>query len=186
MPVGGLCHTTNATRVEWDCSSPRFFSFFLSLEANSLFQDLSSLVGGPKTANGKESLSSSHKRFSGWGTPCCHPKPGDTTFWPTLRLQMRLRLGPLQLCPWKTYNQISYTSFMVSVAWEWRLLLASSAPVLPLWRIDLDSSDDQWSLMHWAWKLFFPQISASLDLFPGSSRWVPPRPFAQIAVSFIL
>jgi hypothetical protein len=40
-------------------------------------------------------------------------------------------------------NQISYASFMVSVAQEWRSLLASSAPVLPLGRIDLDSSGDQ-------------------------------------------
>jgi hypothetical protein len=40
-------------------------------------------------------------------------------------------------------NQISYTSFMVSMAREWRLPLASSVPVLPLGRIDLDSRDDQ-------------------------------------------
>jgi hypothetical protein len=38
-------------------------------------------------------------------------------------------------------NQISYASFMVSVAREWRPPLASSAPVLPSGRIDLDSSD---------------------------------------------
>jgi hypothetical protein len=34
-----------------------------------------------------------------------------------------------------------YASFVVSV--EWRSPLASSAPVLPLCRIDLDSRDDQ-------------------------------------------
>jgi hypothetical protein len=43
----------------------------------------------------------------------------------------------------KANNQISYASFMVSVAQEWRSPLASSAPVLPLGQIDLDSSDDQ-------------------------------------------
>jgi hypothetical protein len=55
------------------------FSFFLSLNAKSLFQDLTSLRGGPKTASGKESLSSSHKRCSGQGTPWSHPKAGDAT-----------------------------------------------------------------------------------------------------------
>jgi hypothetical protein len=55
------------------------FSSFLSLNANTLFQDLPSLKGGLKTAGGKESLSSSHKRCSGQVTPRCHPKAEDTT-----------------------------------------------------------------------------------------------------------
>jgi hypothetical protein len=119
------------------------FSLILSLNANSLFQDLTSLRGGLKTAGEKESLSSSHKRCSGWGIPQCHPKTEDTTSWHALRLQRWLSLGPLQPCLWQTDNQISYASFMVSMAWEWRSPLASSAPVLPLGRIDLDSRDDQ-------------------------------------------
>jgi hypothetical protein len=83
MPGGGLCHTANAMWVELDFSALRllfsFFFFFLSLNANTLFQDLTSLRRGPKTAGGKESLSSSHKRCSGHDTPWCHPKAGDAT-----------------------------------------------------------------------------------------------------------
>jgi hypothetical protein len=109
----------------------------------TLFQDLTSLRGGLKTASGKESLSSSHKRCSGQGTPRCHPKAGDATFWSALRLQRWLSLRPLQPCLWQIENLISYTSFMVSMAQEWRSPLASSAPVLPSGRIDLDSKDDQ-------------------------------------------
>jgi hypothetical protein len=37
------------------------FFFFLSLNSNSLFQDLTCLRGGLKTAGGKESFSSSYK-----------------------------------------------------------------------------------------------------------------------------
>jgi hypothetical protein len=76
-PGRGLYCTASATWVELDFSA---FSFFLSLNANTLFQDLTSLRGGPRTAGGKESLSSSHKRCSGRGTPRCHPKAGDATF----------------------------------------------------------------------------------------------------------
>jgi hypothetical protein len=119
------------------------FSFFLSLNTNTLFQDLTGLKGGPKTAGGKECLSSSLKRCSGWDTPQSHPKTGDATSWPTLRPQRRLSLGPLQPCSRQRDNQISHASFMVSVAREWRSPLASSAPVLPLGRIDLDSRDGQ-------------------------------------------
>jgi hypothetical protein len=43
----------------------------------------------------------------------------------------------------QTDNEISYASFMVSVAQEWRSPLTSSAPVLPLGRIKLDSSGDK-------------------------------------------
>jgi hypothetical protein len=100
------------------------FSFFLSLNTKSLFQDLTSLRGGLKTASGKESLSSSHKRCSGRGTPWCHPNAEDATSWPALRLQRWLSPGPLQLCPQQIDNQISYASFMVSVAREWRSPLA--------------------------------------------------------------
>jgi hypothetical protein len=65
----------------WNLTSVlRGFFFFPSLNTNSLFQDLTSLRGGPKTASGKESLSSSHKRCSGQGTPRYHPKAADATF----------------------------------------------------------------------------------------------------------
>jgi hypothetical protein len=128
-------------RTQLQCT--KAFSFFLSLNTNTLFQDLTSLREGPKTASWKESLSYSHKRCSGRGTPWCHPKAGDTTSWPAMRPQRRLSLELLQPCPWQTDNQISYASFMVSVAQEWRSSLASSAPVPPLGRIDLDSRDDQ-------------------------------------------
>jgi hypothetical protein len=40
-------------------------------------------------------------------------------------------------------SQISYDSFMVSVAQVWRSPPASSASVLPLGKINLDSSGDQ-------------------------------------------
>jgi hypothetical protein len=53
-PDGGLYHTTNATWAEPDFSALRLFSFFLSLNANSLFQDLTHLRGGPKTASGRK------------------------------------------------------------------------------------------------------------------------------------
>jgi hypothetical protein len=73
MPHSQCC--VGGTRLQ--CT--KTFSFFLSLNANFVFQDLTSLRGGPKTAGGNESLSSSHKRCSGQGTPQCHPKAGDTT-----------------------------------------------------------------------------------------------------------
>jgi hypothetical protein len=66
MPNRGLYRTANATWVEHDFSAPRLFSFFLSLNSNSLFQDLTSLRGGPKTASGKESLSSSYIQKVFW------------------------------------------------------------------------------------------------------------------------
>jgi hypothetical protein len=81
--------------------------FFFTLLKHSLFQDLTHLIGGQKTACGKESLSSSQKRCSGWSTPRCHPKAGDATSWPTLRLQRQLSLGPLQPCPQQMDNHIS-------------------------------------------------------------------------------
>jgi hypothetical protein len=82
-------------------------AFFLSLNSHSLFQDLTLLRGGLKTASGKENLSSSYKRCSDWGTPWCHPKAGNATSWHALSLQRWLSLRLLQPCPQQTGNQIS-------------------------------------------------------------------------------
>jgi hypothetical protein len=48
MPDGGLYHTANATWEEPNFSAPKFFSFFLFLNSNSVFQDLTHLRGGLK------------------------------------------------------------------------------------------------------------------------------------------
>jgi hypothetical protein len=99
--------------VEPDFSALRFF--FLSLNSLFLIQDLTRLRGGPKTASGKESLSSSYKGFLAGAFPSV-----------TQRLEMQLPDPPeapkavksltQQPCLWKTDNQIFYASFMVSVA----------------------------------------------------------------------
>jgi hypothetical protein len=147
MPTGSLSQTANATWVEPDCHAQLLFSLPFNANTTSL-QDLTHLRGALKTASGKESFSSSYKRCSGWDTSQCQPKAGDATTWTTVRLQRWLSLGPSQHCPWQTDNPISYASFMVSLAWEWRSPIASSAPVLPLSRIDLDSSGNQCYLMN--------------------------------------
>jgi hypothetical protein len=124
-------------RTRLQCT--KAFFFLLSLNSNSLSR--SDNLKGRSKNSGKESLSSIQKRCSGQGTPWCHPKAGEATSWPALRLQRRLSQTPPAMSV--VNNQISYTSFMVSMAWQWRSPLASSAPVLPLGRIYLDSRDDQ-------------------------------------------
>jgi hypothetical protein len=141
------------------------FSFFPSLNANTLCQDLTSLRGGPKTAGGKESLSSSHKVFWPGHSPVS-PKGWRRNF-------LTRPEAPVLDLPSHVRGKQTTRSLMLS---SWFLWPKSGGHLLlPVLQYCL------WAGSTWTAGMInnpscvepgnslFPQPSASLSSFPGSS-----------------
>jgi hypothetical protein len=153
-------------RTRLQCT--KAFSFFLSLNANTLFQDLTCLRGDPKNSRWEGKFVFKPKKVFWLGHSSVSPKGWRRNFLtcPKAPKTAKSRTPPAMSA---ANNQISYDSFMVSMAKSGGHLLLPVLQYCPqtgsTWTAGMTNNP---SCIEPGNSLF-PQHSTSPSPFPGSS-----------------